>query len=429
MAGRIQLTARGVQDQWLTGDPQFSYFVTVFKRHTKFSTEAVEIPLTGDASLGKTVHCRIPNNIGDLLRSVFLKVKLGNLSAHDITGTPPQYHFYNQPIAKNIIKYVDLIIGGQTIERLTGDYITMYDQLYNNKDDVKQTMYFMNGHGNHLTVSESYNTFYVNLPFYFFRYPSLAIPICAITRQLVEIKITFKNPDDDITFKYTIGDDGEVLRQKTNEGSIINASLISDFYFISNDEKNFLKTRPMEYVITQLQKSTITFKPTEIIKSALLNFKNPVKELFIIAKEDTDPIYEDHDLLIDTDSNDQSFSDIVKGSGSRYKKSDHRRLKNVKFVCNGSTVFDKTGMELAFHNSFNFHTGCPDPAYEFYTYSFSLYPEKHQPTGQLNMSRIIHKHINVELDDISPNRNINVDIYALNYNVLSVKSGLAGLKF
>ena len=430
MAGRVQLAVRGIQDQWLNGDPQFSYFVSIFKRHTRFSTESVEIPLAGDISLGKTIHCRIPNNVGDLLRGVILKVKLSNLPAHDVSGTPPHYHFYNPPMLKNIIKHVDLLIGGQTIQRITGDYISMYDQLYSNKDDIDQTVYFMNGHGNHLTVSDSYNTFYVNLPFYFFRHPSLSIPICSITKQLVEIKITFKNVDEDISFKYTVENDGNVRREKTTDGSIISASLITDYYFITDDEKRFLMTRPMEYIITQLQKSTIKFKPNEISKSALLKFKNPVKELFILAKEATDSIQgESYDVLLDTDSNNQSFSTVIMGTDSKFKRSDHRIIKNVKFTCNGATIFDKSGTELAYHNSLKTHTGCPNPAYEFYIHPFSLYPEKYYSTGQLNMSRIIHKHINIEMEDVSSTRDTNVDIYALNYNVLTVKSGLAGLKF
>jgi hypothetical protein len=51
------------------------------------------------------------------------------------------------------------------------------------------------------------------------------------------------------------------------------------------------------------------------------------------------------------------------------------------------------------------------------------------PTGQLNMSRIIHKKIDIELGETSTTRDIDVSVYALNYNILHVESGLAGLKF
>jgi hypothetical protein len=799
MAGRIRLTVTGIQDEWLTGEPQFSYFVANYKRHTRFSTEAVEMPFDGKCDFSSSVECRIPRNVGDLIRSTMLKIKLGNLSA-------------DTPVALSIIKYVDLVIGGQIIERLTGDYIYMYNQLHNNKDDVNQTLYFLSGHGEHLQVSDSYNTFYVALPFYFYRNPSLAIPVCAITKQLVEVRVTFKDINDDVTFKYTIN--GSVTtKEKTTEGSIHNVSLITDFYFVTEEERNFLLTRPMEYIISQLQVSKLVYKPNESKKSALLKFTNPVKELFFLAKEETGPnatrfttvipdefsqlgtdidgttsfgnagqsvsvssdgsrlavgirsggsssqgivrvfdwdgtswtqvgsdivglvngdnfghavslssdgvrvaigapfadpssnfgyfnsgqvtvyelsgstwvqmgsvfsavfnnerlgfsvslnsdgtklaigstgygnanvkvynwsgtswtqvgstmvgdaagdeygtsvslssdgtrlavgaaahntsgyvrVYEfsgnvwgqqgssingegstdrfgfsvslssdgtrfaaggigntansghvrvfeyssdwtqvgsdidsessadnfgysvslnsdgtrlaagaifnnsnrghtrvfdwsglswnqigsdidgeasndysghsvslssnglrlaigapnnadggslaghvrvynmvgeipvPEDRLLDTTITDQEFSTLLPG-----KRSDYRLIKNIKFACNGETIFDQSGQYLAYEQSLHHHTGCPDPAFEFYTYSFSLQPEMYYPTGQLNMSRIIHKKIDIELDETSSTRDIYVSVYALNYNVLHIESGLAGLKF
>jgi hypothetical protein len=368
-----------------------------------------------------------------------LKVKLGNLTSH--AGVSKYY--YNIPLGKSIIKYADLVIGGQVIERLTGEYIYMYDQLYSNKDDVDQTLYFMNGHNETLTVSDTYNTFYINLPFYFHRNPSLAVPVCALTKQLVEVRVTFRDVDDDVTFKYILGSSGVVQREKTTEGSIKSASLITDFYFITDDEKNFLRTRPMEYVITQLQKSTVQFKPGELKKSVLLKFENPVKELMFLAKEETGNNFNTEDRLLNTSTPDQSFSSVLKGgtvgSVTNTKCSDHRALKNIKLECNGATVFDHSGQYLAYQQSLQYHTGCPDPAYEFYTYSFALKPEVYYPTGQLNMSRIIHKKLDIELDTIptatsgtttaTNTRNINVGVYAHSYNVLHIESGLAGLKF
>ena len=414
MAGRLRLAVTGVQDQWLTGDPKISYFSSIYKRHTRFSTEAVGIPITGNVSLGGNAIARIPNNVGDLLRSVMLKLTLGEL---------PSGNLYNASIATSVIQYVDLVIGGQTIQRLTGDYIDMYNQLHSNKDDAGTTLYYMNGHNNQIQIVSAPRTFYLNLPFYFFRNPSLAIPICAITRQLIEIHIKFKDVDDDVTFSY--GEvNGNMVRTKTELGSIVEASIITDFYFITRDEINFLLTRPMQYIITQLQLSTMQFKPNESKKSALLKFTNPVKELFFLAKEETGANVGNEDRLLDVTSTDQAFSGHVAN-----KRSDYRFVKNIRFECNGKRMFDHTGKYLAYEQSLIHHTGCPDPAYEFYTYSFALKPELYYPTGQLNMSRIIHKKLDVELDETSTSRNINFSIYALNYNLLHVEGGLAGLKF
>jgi hypothetical protein len=256
MAGRLRLAVTGVQDQWLTGDPKISYFSSIYKRHTRFSTEAVGIPITGNVSLGGNAIARIPNNVGDLLRSVMLKLTLGEL---------PSGNLYNASVATSVIQYVDLVIGGQTIQRLTGDYIDMYNQLHSNKDDADTTLYYMNGHNNQIQIVSAPRTFYLNLPFYFFRNPSLAIPICAITRQLIEIHIKFKDVDDDVTFSYEEVN-GNMVRTKTELGSIVEAAIITDFYFITRDEINFLLTRPMQYIITQLQLSTVKIdKPCERI--------------------------------------------------------------------------------------------------------------------------------------------------------------------
>jgi len=47
MAGRLRLAATGVQDQWLTGEPQFSYFLMNFKKHTKFAIDTIESQFDG----------------------------------------------------------------------------------------------------------------------------------------------------------------------------------------------------------------------------------------------------------------------------------------------------------------------------------------------------------------------------------------------
>lgn len=418
MAGRVRLAVTGVQDQWLSGEPQFSYFVMNYKRHTRFATESVEMPFSGEKKFGGYAELRIPNNVGDLVRSMMLKIKLKPLPS---SSDPLVSNLYNTSLATNVIKYADLRIGGQTIERITGDYIYMYNQLHNNTDDLEQTMYFLTGHNNHLNVSTSYDTFYLNLPFYFFRHPSLAIPVCAITKQLVEVFIKFKDVDDNVSFKYTTAGD-VVTRETTRDAEILDISMITDFFYITRAERNFLLTRPMEYVIQQLQMSTLSFKPGETEKSAMLKFKHPVREMFFLAKEKYAP--DEVVTLKDITNTDEGLS-------TRYpsKRSDHRKIKRVRFECNGETVFDHEGLFMSYQSTMYTHTSYPDPAFIFYTHSYSLTPELYYPSGQINMSRIAHKKIDITLDEQSSTNKTDVDIYAINYNVLRVESGLAGLKF
>ena len=428
MAGRVRLAVTGIQDQWLTGEPQFSYFIMNYRRHTRFATEAVESPFDGRVGFGETLTCRIPNDTGDLVRSMMLKVTLDPLPASD---TPLVSNVYNTTAGSRIIEHADLIIGGQVIERLTGEYIYMYDQLYNNKDDTTQTLYFMTGHGNHIQFSDPY-TFYVNLPFYFFRNPSLAIPMCAITKQLVEVRITFKPSDYKISYSYIkeYEDSPTWSVQPTNDGSINNASLVTDYFFITDNEKSFLRTRPVEYVITQLQIATIPFEPNNASRSVMLNFQHPVKELLFMVT------LQERNLAPQDDGGPNILGGVVAESDNTLYlseeiniRSDTRFIKNISLEFNGSKVFDHGRTHLAYQQSLQYHTGCPSPSHEFYTYSFSLKPEVYYPTGQVNMSRIIHKKLSVELDEVDTLNDIFVNVYALNYNVLRIESGLAGLKF
>ena len=391
MAGRLNLAVTGFQDQWFTGEPEFSYFLMNFRRHTKFSIEAVETPFDGDVDYDAIVECRIPQNKGDLIRSMMLKFTLPQPTGTADSGYDIRYR---ESIGAHIIEYADLVIGGQTIERITGDYIYMYDQIHSNKDDIDQTLYFLTGHGSYIAVSYDwdYNVF---LPFYFFRNSSLAIPVCALTKQQVEVHIKFKKLKD-VAIQYKLSDGTTGAPPSDVSSSIKNVSLVTDFFFITDDEKSFLLTRPIEYVITQVQRSLIRFDaygPTK--KAGMLNFKHPVKEMFFVA---------------------------ISGNIHKYEP-----IKQVTMKFNNNTIIDADNLMLSYEQPLKYYTGTTGN--NFGVYSFSLKPETYYPTGQVNMSRIAHNWIEIELDSPARPFEHKVYIYAVNYNVLRIHSGLGGLKF
>ena len=487
MSGRINLAVTGIQDQWLTGEPEFSYFLVNFKRHTKFSIEATETPFDGEPNFDTSLECRIPANKGDLIRSMMLKFTLPqptvpnktfnvtfqavagegnkyfvdgvqqatltlyegttytfnnashpshpfrfsttaspsysdyttgvtNPSTATVTFTPTSttpsilYYYcalhngmggqinvkslrYRESIGAQIIEHADLRIGGQTIERVTGDYIYMYNQIHNNHDDTDQSLYFLSGHGNYIPVSYDWD-YSIMLPFYFFRHPSLALPVCAITKQLVEVEIKFRKLED-ITVTYTTSSGAIEDPPSDVSSSLKKVSLITDFFYITENEKNFLLSRPIEYVITQIQLSQFKMKPGETKKSGMLNFKNPVKEMFFVAISD----------------------DVFK----------YNPIKNVTMKFNNNTIIDADNLMLSYEQPLKYYTGTTEN--NFGVYSFSINPETYYPTGQVNMSRIAHNLIEIELDSPDSSFGHKVYVYAVNYNVLHVESGLGGLKF
>ena len=391
MAGRIKLAATGAQDQWLTSEPKFSHFLTNFKRHTKFSTEAIEIPFDGEPDFDTSIECRIPDNKGDLIRSMMLKFTLPQptgtktSSNHDIR--------YIKSIGSHIIEHADLLIGGQTIERITGDYIYMYNQLNHTDDDTEQTLYFLTGHDGYIPVSYDWD-YSVMLPFYFFRHPSLSIPVCALTKQNVEIRIKLKKLSDVTLQFYDSASPKESDPPSDVASSIKKVSLVTDFFFISEDERNFLLSRPIEYVITQCQMSHFTTDISQTKKAVMLNFKHPVKEMFFVAYPD------------------------LNCTG-------YALIKNVTLNFNNQEIIN-TNFNSSYIQALRKYTGYPE---KFEVHSFSLNPQTYYPTGQVNFSRIAHQWCEIDLHRQNNAKKTKVFIYAINYNVLHIESGLGGLKF
>lgn len=405
----LKLAATGVADTWCTGEPTFSHFLMNFKRHTKFSQERVETPFDGTVDFGNEVSCRIPQNKGDLIRGLTLKITLSD-PVDDVEGGPNDV-YWPPSVCTHLVEWADLIIGGQTIERITGEYIYMRQQLENNDDDVRQSVYFLTGHGDFLRYSGS-NTYFLDLPFYMYRHPELAIPVCALLKQQVEVRIKLRPLKDMIFNGFRAGD----------TATIEHLTLDTDFVFVTQDERSFLQSRPVEYVITQLQLSQFVMKDGFNKKAVMLNFKHPVKQLYVVSQSEY--------------------------SVSKNIPTDFNTIKNLQLRFNEKVAFNQSNKFLTFEQSLRNHVNSPEiskSAFSFdrdtdtlepYTiksdfamYSWSLYPERYYPTGQVNMSRIIHKLLEVEILPLYSGYDNNVRVYAENYNVLRIEHGLCGLRY
>ena len=390
MSGRLRLAATGIQDQWLTGDPQFSYFLMNFRRHTKFAINYIESQFDGNINFGSTITCRVPNDRGDLIKNMTIKVTLNDPS----TG-----YEWCPSVVSHLIESAELLIGGQTIEKITGEYIYIHQQLHNTDDDIDQTVYFLNSHGDTIQFTGD-NTYFIDLPFYFYRNPSLAIPTCALTKQLVEVRIQLRPLAQLVTG----------TNPENATANLKKFSLDTEFVFLTDDERNYMMSGPLDYVVTQVQLSKFVMKAGENTKSVMLNFSHPVRELFFVS---------------------QSEAAVRANHPNRYNT-----LTNVKLQFNNTTVFDRDRIFLVYEQALRNHISPPTYVSgtnyrqsEFGMYSFALKPEVYYPTGQVNMSRIFHKLLTIQISPINGSDDNNTRVYAVNYNILRIESGLAGLKF
>ena len=205
MAGRIQLTTKGVQDIYFTEEPDYSHFVQLFKRHTNYTTHFVKLDVDGEPQFGKTVRLTIPKDQGDLIKTISLDVELNSIPGASVTRTG-----YIESIGHAMIEYIDMYIGDEKIQHITSDYLQIYsEQVYtqskqkalekligkypNRTSDVPVASGVILGHLGPATTSRK---LFIDIPFYFYQHPELAVPLCAMCYQEVTIEIKFRELEE-----------------------------------------------------------------------------------------------------------------------------------------------------------------------------------------------------------------------------------------
>ena len=134
--GLLDLVAHGIQDVFLIGNPQITFFKTVYKRHTNFSMESIQIPLIGDPNFNTRYSCTIPVK-GDLLSSLFLEVDLPQITSNftsdsgyhgDYTVGQGTISWINN-IGHGLIDHIDFKIGGQIVDTNYGEWMEIWTEL------------------------------------------------------------------------------------------------------------------------------------------------------------------------------------------------------------------------------------------------------------------------------------------------------------
>ena len=102
----------------------------------------------------------------------------------------------------------------------------------------------------------------------------------------------------------------------------------------------------------------------------------------------------------------------------------------AKLQLNGQDRFsEREGSYFSWVQPYQAHTRTPDEGIN--VYSFALRPEEHQPSGTCNFSRIDNATLQLVLSNatVEGTKTAKVRVYATNYNVLRIMSGMGGLAY
>jgi len=393
--GLMQLVAYGAQDIYLTGNPQITFFKVVYRRHTNFSMESIEQTINGNVAGGSRVTSTISRN-GDLVYRLFYEVNgtaTTSLTTNDKFGN----------IGAAIFDNVEIEIGGQRIDRQSGQWMHVWSALTQKNSSrilantngtggtLFQELAGMGGckssaavadagEGNtNVAVTQAYDL-KVPLQFWFCRNPGLALPLIALQYHEVKVVTTFTN----------------II------GASPSAKLWADYIYLDTDERRRFAQVSHEYLIEQVQ---FQAGATDTV-STELNFNHPVKEL-IWTKGYSNGVLE------------------TLGGAYQLKLNGHDRMssRDTSYFCKQQIWMHHTGCGGVDESGDASAIGGGSSNEQIAVYSFALKPEEHQPSGTCNFSRIDNAQLH------SGTTQESRDVFAVNYNVLRIMSGMGGLAY
>jgi len=391
----MQLVAYGAQDIYLTGNPQITFFKVVYRRHTNFSMESIEQTFNGTPDFGKKVTVTVSRN-GDLITKCYVQSTLPALTAS--SGTVG----FVEEVGHFLIKSVEVEIGGQRIDKHYGTWLSVWSSLTTTKghEDGYNSMI---GNVSALTTrasSTSAYDLYIPLQFWFCRHTGLALPLIALQYHEVKFSIEFET----LANLINLGEDGSTL---SGSPSLGDTSMYVDYIYLDTDERRRFAQISHEYLIEQLQ-----FTGDESLSGTnnkiKLNFNHPVKELIWVVQNDS------------RTGNNYTDSDT--------KSSGINPTESAKLQLNGHDRFSvRKGRYFNEVQPYQHHENIP--ATGINVYSFALKPEEQQPSGSANMSRIDNATLQLTLTSAANAENPIVKVFATNYNVLRIMSGMGGLAY
>jgi len=431
----MQLVAYGAQDVYLTGSPKVTFFQAVYKRHTNFAMENIEQVVNGTAAPSARLSVTVARN-GDLIGEMYLELTSNattNVSTN-ATTTVSGVTASNEWVAERAVADIELTIGGQRIDKHYQKWWRLYSELY--LDEAKKAQY-----GKMASATALGNKVFLPMIFFFNRNPGLYLPLIALQYHEVRLDITLAG-----NYNHYFGANS--------------VKVWGNYVYLDTEERRRFAQKGHEYLIEQVQHTGVdTVNTTATPKQVRLSYNHPVKELvWCFSESGTSATGNDMwNTAYAGGANVTTLFGAAAGTTNVFTSSlslcgcpqmvvganasgntewlgedgtgtdlGVGPLDTFKLILNGQDRFkEQSGKYFNQVQPFYHHSG--NPYLGIYSYSFALKPEEHQPTGTCNFSRI--DNAQVEVKSKASSRCANMHMFAVNYNVLRIQSGMGGLAF
>ena len=441
--GLLQLVAYGAQDAYITGNPHITFWKVLYKRHTNFAVEAMRVNFTGSPVYGQRVVAVVNRN-ADLVWKTYVEVTLPNTSSVAAAWTAGA----QRRLGYLLLNQIEVEIGGQIIDRHYGEWLYLWETLTADFDTALKLDNMVGGQYSGVDTTPTAcngrpQVLYIPLQFWFNRNPGLALPLIALQYHEVRFNITLEDAVNLVTGAGATG--AQVSAAAASLPPLTDMALYIDYVYLDVDERRRFAQESHEYLIDQLQytgQQTITTASGRLD----LTLNHPVKELIWVFQDarKTDCSIPTSGGNYTAAANTQPFSydDIV---------------NRARIQLNGQDRFDERYGDYFWKvQPYQHHTGggftraivdtttsaAADPVVSrtapnpINMYSFAISPEEHQPSGTCNFSRIdtatlVFDSATNGAAGTFPSKTTpyNFRMYAVNYNIFRIMSGMGGLAY
>ena len=213
--GLMQLVAYGAQDLYLTGNPQITFFKTIYRRHTNFSMEYIpqyfRVLPTFSTTQRNQLSVKIDRN-GDLLYDCYVLIDIP-----DIYSTEAEKFQWVENLGENFIYSAEITVNGLQLDKHYSQWLNVwaqltvtrskrraYDEIVGNLWQMQFPDKYYGEYSPSTRPSISGRRLYVPLFFWFCVNPGLAIPLISLQYTEIYINIEFRALNELFTMWYGV---------------------------------------------------------------------------------------------------------------------------------------------------------------------------------------------------------------------------------
>jgi hypothetical protein len=313
-----------------------------------------------------------------------------------------------------MIDYVSILIGQVEIDRQYGEWMYVWNKLKTSSSKQAGFSYMIG-------AQEAYDEssqhgplrLFVPLNFWFCNNVGLALPLIALQSTPIRIYIKLNNGYDMVYS--TVYETNPAFRTAAPP-VITDMTLWGDFIYLDVEERRRFTSSKHEYLIEQCQLQRRTSIPAaSLYANVTLNFNHPLKEIVWVVQQDRMRTLKE-------------WFNFGSRTYTEYPVLNTDIINTALLQLDGYDRFEKrSAAYFRLVQPWQYHTTIPNDF--IYVYSFSLAPEASQPQGTCNASRIDSIVLQLEMNQLIPQYDSGVTVYATNYNILRIVAGLGGILF